>query len=237
MIQNIEHFGPELQFQAIVNGEIAMHSEVPLRRTERKERVASQVALPSRFVGRRIDRRRCKRGGIEGLASGILRSIKVERLPGHQVWPDPDVRAIQGSEIYRVIDGFRRSGSPHDKVVGRPTSENCFCHRVYMRCRYIVGQSSRKGVASVEIGGTSVLILQLGYQNIRAALIGTSGSRVDRMGPRIGCQGLQAAPKSALELDLEGIVVRGRRIVDYYEKWKGRCRIGQRRRLYKASPY
>src|SRR6266852_2136477 len=45
MIQNIEHFSAELQFQRLVNDKLAMHCKIPLSRAKSTQGIPRQVSL------------------------------------------------------------------------------------------------------------------------------------------------------------------------------------------------
>src|SRR5205807_10165584 len=89
----------------------------------------------------------------------------------------------------------------------------------------LVRDAGSEGVADVEVRITTVDV-RTADEARRIEVVGKRIGRcnVNRVGPRIRSQGLQAVRQAAIGFDLQGVVVRGRSIAGYVDKWK--IRIG-----------
>src|SRR5438046_354119 len=108
MVQHIEHLRPELQTKRFMYWEISVESEIPLRCPKTAQEISRHIPLPKRLaagVGGIGERRR-----IECLATGILRSLQVHRLPGNQVWTNQraETDQVRKSRVGNA-DRLRRS--------------------------------------------------------------------------------------------------------------------------------
>src|SRR5260370_40816858 len=102
-----------------------MYSKVPLGSTETPQCIASEVPL-SQGIAIRVSWGRCERCTIECLASGVLGSIKIQRLLGNYIGPDLCIAAIQLAEG-RVINIDRRGRAGLNEALERPTTKKCVC--------------------------------------------------------------------------------------------------------------
>jgi len=81
-----------------MNREIPVDSEVPLRGSERSKKVPRLVALAKRLTCSRIERWVGEGARIKRLPTRVLRTKKVERLTGNQVWTNQRAETSQVGE-------------------------------------------------------------------------------------------------------------------------------------------
>lgn len=72
VVQEVEDFGAELQFDGFVKRELAMYSTVPLCRAEGAQSISTQVTLLQRSARGWIDRRWDERGRVKSHGPGVL---------------------------------------------------------------------------------------------------------------------------------------------------------------------
>src|SRR6266576_43627 len=96
---------------------------------------------------------------------------------------------------------------------------------VRFRRGQIVRDPGSEGVADVEVRIATVYV-RIVDETRRVEVVGKRIGRrdIDRVGPCIRSQSLQAFRQTAIEFELQGVVIRGRRIAGYVDKLK--IRIG-----------
>lgn len=60
MIQDIEHFSPELKPERLMNRNVSVNGKIPLSGAKSSQRISTQIPLPKRIplgVGRRFSKR------------------------------------------------------------------------------------------------------------------------------------------------------------------------------------
>src|SRR5260370_32429187 len=94
MIQQIEDFCSELQFEQLVNWKIAVYCKVPLGGAETAESISAKISLPQRVsigIGWRRAERALTAGStlvnrkVDRLSSRILWSVEIQRHTGYKV--------------------------------------------------------------------------------------------------------------------------------------------------------
>src|SRR5262249_7089533 len=129
MIQNVEHLGAKLQLDFLSNRKVTVHREIPLGCAESSQHIAPQVAITKRSERGRIKRRIRERSRVDRLAAGILRSIKIEGLPGNDIRPNIRVSTVDGVKIdVGNVNRSRRPSLYH--VFDRPAFQNRICYGV-----------------------------------------------------------------------------------------------------------
>src|SRR6266478_3175150 len=107
MVKHIEHLRPELQTKRFMYREISVDSQVPLRGSEPSQKIPRRVALTKRYACSRIERWIGKRVRIKRFPPRVLRTIKVEGLPGNQIWANQRAETSQSQGGVQVENADR----------------------------------------------------------------------------------------------------------------------------------
>src|SRR5216683_1577707 len=153
MIENIEQFCAELQFQQLVERKLAMNGKIPLGRTKSSQRIPRQVSLAggqARKIDCWITTGRVKRGRREGVRvecfpARILPSVQVERLASH-IRPRASYESVRQLAKISVENVNWRGRSSLDNILSGPATKNHFREGISFRGGHIIGQRYRKRI-------------------------------------------------------------------------------------------
>src|SRR5260370_2763700 len=171
MVQQIEHFCPEVQLDRLVNREVAMDCKVTLRCAETSKRISPQISLP-KWIAVCIGGWRTKgaypvrtirtssrcQGVINRLPSRILRSKQIERDAANDIRPNIWGEAVRELAKVRVEDVYRRGGLSFNDALQGPTAENHIRESIELGGRNIIGHRRGKRVANVKVGWSPVRV-------------------------------------------------------------------------------
>src|SRR5450755_3351000 len=142
MVYGIKHLRPELEREQLMDGEVAVHSKVPLRGAKSAQRIPPQIALPRGTAvcawGRGAERANAhgtveaaaENGAwraIQGSTAGIIAAVQIERNTRHNC--RANFRVV--GQIGKVRDVYihRRRRADLKNALKGPSMQRPFCER------------------------------------------------------------------------------------------------------------
>src|SRR5258706_6890115 len=158
MVQHVEHFSAELQFDGFMDWKVAMDREVPLRGTESPEEISRYISLPERVSRVGVSRRVLECVYIKRLSARILLTAQVKNLSRNYIGTNIGLEtAIQLLKVpVRNLNG--RSRASLNDVLDGPTTQNRVGKRVALGKRDVVSHSRGKCVTDIKVGRPSVRV-------------------------------------------------------------------------------
>lgn len=203
VVQKVEELRPETEVCLLREVKLTLQSDVGLEGVETSQNVAAEIALPSGG--------HCRESGVpENLAAGISGAVELKRDSWVYVRPgrESDSRG-QGKGSHNV-QGRRRSAQ--NEPIERPASQYGVDSLLRSGGGQIVTHAGREGMPEVKVGIPAVYAWA-GYRARRVEVDRCiRRGNINGVGEAIRCHCLQPVRQTSLKLELERMVVRGRRI-------------------------
>src|SRR5580700_11301162 len=205
MIENVEHFCAELKLEQLSDREVAMHGEIPFRRTEPSQSVSSKTPLPRGIPGMGVHRRIAKRAWVDRFPARVLRSVDVKRDSGDDIRPNVHFDAVIELKEVGILEVHRSRRTRQHKTLRRPVPEDSSDEWVALQGGNAVGDAGTKRVPDVEARTSPVLIRAPGDTQVRWVSRGTGRPIVDRVRPTVRGKSLQSGRQPPMKLQLQRI--------------------------------